>query len=241
VCPDVQTLRQVRLGSLLRWSERRRGGAAVAQILPSTVRTGVKLVRALSQAPAAHEEQQVGPVPLEDLLAAVARGDHSAYELVYERVTAAVYGIVRRVLRDPAQSEEVTQEALLQVWTNAPRYDPGRGSAQSWIMTIAHRRAVDRVRSEESTKRCGDRYAGREVPAEFDCVAEDVTMRLEQAAVRKCLATLTALQREAITLTYYDGWTYPEAAKRLGAPLGTVKTRIRDGLIRMRDCLAVTA
>ena len=201
----------------------------------------MKLGRALALPSTDQEQQQQGRAALEDLLAAVARGEEAAYEDVYERVSGPVYGIVRRVLRDPAQSEEVAQEVLLQVWTQAPRYDRGRGSALSWIMTLAHRRAVDRVRSEQAVTRLRDRCSAHETQAEFDCVAEDVGLRLDQAAENKCLAVLTALQREVITLAYYDGLTYTEVAARLGAPLGTVKTRIRDGLIRMRDCMGVTA
>jgi RNA polymerase sigma-70 factor (ECF subfamily) len=199
------------------------------------------LARDLAPVPQAHEACHERPEPLETVLAAVARGDHAAYEQLYDRIAGPVYGIVRRVLRDPAQSEEVTQEVLLQIWTHATRYEEVRGSALGWVMTLAHRRAVDRVRSEESAIKHRDRYAAREIPGEFDCVAEDVALRLEQAAVRKCLTALTALQRQAITLAYYDGLTYPEVAARLRAPLGTVKTRIRDGLINLRGCLGVTA
>jgi RNA polymerase sigma-70 factor (ECF subfamily) len=181
------------------------------------------LARHLAPGPQAHEGRHERPEPLETVLAAVAKGDHAAYERLYDRIAGPVYGIVRRVLRDPAQSEEVTQEVLLQIWTHATRCEQGRGSALGWVMTLAHRRAVDRVRSEESATKHRDRYAAREIPGEFDCVAEDVALRLEQAAVRKCLTALTALQRQAITLAYYDGLTYPEVAVRLRAPLGTAR------------------
>jgi RNA polymerase sigma-70 factor (ECF subfamily) len=181
------------------------------------------------------------PVRLEELLAEVARGARDAYEVLYTRVSAAVYGMVVRVLRDRAQSEEVAQEALLQVWREANRFDEKQGSAMAWIMTIAHRRAVDRVRSEESASKRTQRLAARDVETSFDSVSEDVELQLEREAVRKCLATLTVLQRDAVNLAYYSGHTYPEVANQLGVPLGTVKTRIRDGLIRLRDCLGVTA
>lgn len=181
------------------------------------------------------------PERLEDLLTQVAHGDQNAYEALYKRVSGPVYGLVLRVLRDPAQSQEVAQEALLQVWREATRYDENQGSATAWVMTIAHRRAVDRVRSEESASRRNERLAVRDVETSFDSVAEDVELRLEREAVRKCLDSLTDLQRQAVDLAYYGGRTYREVSEQLDTPLGTVKTRMRDGLIRMRDCLGVAA
>jgi RNA polymerase sigma-70 factor (ECF subfamily) len=178
---------------------------------------------------------------LEDLLVAVSRGDQEAFEALYERVSAPVYGLVRRVLRDPAQSEEVTQEVLLNVWTSAVRYDPARGSAMAWVMTMAHRRAVDRVRSEQSASDRHRRLGAREIDPAYDCVAETVETRLDQEAVRRCLSSLTDLQRESVTLAYYSGRSYREVAEHLELPVGTVKTRMRDGLIRLRDCLGVVA
>lgn len=183
--------------------------------------------------------REPAPPRVEDLLVEVAQGSQVAYEALYNRVSASVYGLVVRVLRDRAQSEEVAQEALLQVWREAARYDERQGGAMAWVMTIAHRRAVDRVRSEESAARRSQRHALREVETSFDSVAEDVETTLEREAVRKCLAALTTLQREAVDLAYYSGLTYREVAEQLEVPLGTVKTRMRDGLIRMRDCLGV--
>jgi RNA polymerase sigma-70 factor, ECF subfamily len=177
------------------------------------------------------------PGDLELAIGAVARGDQSAFAAVYDRVAPAVLGTVRRVLRDPAQSEEVMQEVLLEVWRTAARFDPERGSATAWVMTLAHRRAVDRVRSQQ-------RASGRELLAaratvDYDEVTEAVEVHLEHERVRRCLATLTDLQREAVTLAYYHGYTYAEVAALLGVAVGTVKTRMRDGLIRLRDCLGV--
>jgi len=181
----------------------------------------------------------VGDESLESLLGLVARGDQRAFERVFEQVAAPVFGIVRRVLRDPAQSEEIAQEVLLEVWRQAARFSPERGSALSWVMTIAHRRAVDRVRTEAAASARTARAFWQDQPAEYDQVAEQVEVRLEQERVRRCLDTLTDLQRESVDLAYYGGYTYREVGELLGVALGTVKTRLRDGLIRMRDCLGV--
>jgi RNA polymerase sigma-70 factor (ECF subfamily) len=175
---------------------------------------------------------------LGDLLEHVARGDQDAFETVYERISGPVYGLALRIVRDPAQSEEVAQEVLVEVWRTASRFEPGRGSAMSWVMTLAHRRAVDRVRSAQAAAEREQRVSHATAP-EYDEVAEDVQTRLEAEQVRRCLSALTDTQRESVTLAYYGGYTYREVAELLKAPLGTIKTRMRDGLIRLRDCLGV--
>ena len=182
----------------------------------------------------------VGTAPCPDLaalLGQVAKGDQAAFEAVYDRVAAPVFGTVRSVVRDPSLSEEVTQEVFVEVWRAASRFDAGKGSPMAWVATIAHRRAVDRVRSEQrSAER--DRRAGSSLIA-YDDVAETVEDNLDRERVRRCLRALTDLQREAVTLAYYGGYTYREVANLLRVPAGTVNTRMRDGLIRLRDCLGV--
>src|ERR1700754_3748108 len=176
----------------------------------------------------------------EQLLVRVARGDETAFGRFYDAVIATVWGVVRRVVRDRAQSEEVVQEVFVEVWRTASRFEPARGSALAWVTTLAHRRAVERVRSEQAASRRDQLAVDRSVPRPYDEVSEQAGLRLERQQVRRCVNTLTELQRESVLLAFYRGCTYPEVASLLGVPLGTIKTRMRDGLIRLRDCLGVT-
>jgi RNA polymerase sigma-70 factor (ECF subfamily) len=175
-----------------------------------------------------------------DLMARVARGDSAAFAQLYDLMAPRVYGLIRRVLRNPAQSEEVTQEVMVEIWRTATRYDADRGSLTSWILTMAHRRAIDRVRSEQSSTDREQAVAAASSITEYDEVAETVTTNLEVEQVRHCLGSLTELQRESVTLAYYGGYSYREVAELLDAKLATIKARMRDGLIRLRDCLGVT-
>ncbi|MBK6009863.1 ECF RNA polymerase sigma factor SigK [Streptomyces sp. MBT53] len=184
--------------------------------------------------------EPTGP-DLAELVGRVALGDEDAFAGVYDVVAGPVLGVVRAVLRDQAQSEEVTQEVLVEVWRTAPRYRSDRGTAINWILTLAHRRAIDRVRSADAAAARDHKAALLDRLPEYDEVAEHVEARLEREQVRRCVRTLTELQRQAVTLAYYRGLTYREVAEALALPLGTVKTRLRDGLIRLRDCLGVTA
>ncbi|MEK9520826.1 ECF RNA polymerase sigma factor SigK [Streptomyces venezuelae] len=169
----------------------------------------------------------------------VALGDQQAFTAVFEAVSGPVLGLVRTVLRDAAQSEEVAQEVLVEVWRTAARYEPARGSVMTWVLMLAHRRAVDRVRSEQAASNREKRAALLDHAAAYDEVVEQVEGRLEREQVRRCLGGLTELQHQSVTLAYYRGLTYREVAELLAVPLGTVKARMRDGLIRLRDCLGV--
>ena len=176
---------------------------------------------------------------IDNLLRAVARGDDAAFTRLYDLLAPRVFGLARRVLRDPAQAEEMAQEVLVEVWRTASRFDAQRGSGLAWVLTIAHRRTVDRVRSEQAASDRMQKVAAASVQVPYDEVADQVGARLERQQVRRCLDGLTELQRQAITLAYYGGHTYREVATLLDAALPTVKTRMRDGLIRLRDCLNV--
>jgi RNA polymerase sigma-70 factor (ECF subfamily) len=182
-----------------------------------------------------------GPPSVDQLLVAVAQGEHASFEALYDRTASKVFGLVRRVVRDAAQAEEVAQEVFLEVWRSAPAYDSSRGRGETWVLTIAHRRAVDRVRSAQAATDRDLRAARRDVERDYDVVSETVEARLESEAVREALGSLTAVQRQAVQLAYYGGYTHSEISVVLGVPLGTVKTRIRDGLIRLRDAMGVTA
>lgn len=178
-----------------------------------------------------------GTDPLERLLARCARVDEAAFAELYDRTASRVFGLIRRVVRDPAQAEEVTQEAYLEMWRHAARFDSERSSALSWIFTIAHRRAVDRVRAAAASGRRDLAYGLRNRPVEHDETSETVGDRLDARRVRAALDALTPTQRAAVDLAYFGGYTHREIAAQLDIPLGTAKTRIRDGLIRLRDAL----
>jgi RNA polymerase sigma-70 factor (ECF subfamily) len=176
-----------------------------------------------------------------ELLQRVARGDQAAFARVYDLISPRVFGLILRVLVDRAQSEEVLQEVFLEVWQSASRFAPNRGQGRSWVLTIAHRRAVDRVRSAQASTDRDVRAGFRNLDVPHDGVAEQVELRIEGEKVTAALTALPEVQREALTLAYYGGYSQSEIAALVGAPLGTIKTRMRDGLSRLRAEMGVTA
>jgi RNA polymerase sigma-70 factor (ECF subfamily) len=169
---------------------------------------------------------------LNSLLRAVARGEQGAFDLVYEQLREPVYRQVRAVLRNPELCKEVTQEVFLELWCTAVHYDPAKGSAAGWAMTMARRRAIDRVRSTAASTARDQRTAPAVVL--WDETHEAAAETLDRERLARCLAQLSGLQREAIMLAYYGEHTYSQVAEIVGAPLGTVKGRIRDALIKLR-------
>ena len=176
-------------------------------------------------------------VTTEELMVATAAGDRYAFSSLYERLMPTVIGVATRVLRDRALAEEVAQEVMVEVWSKADRFEADRGSAAAWVSTFAHRRAIDRVRSEQASRDRVDRVATRDRERAFDVVAEEVEVSLEHWQVRQALQTLSDVQREAIELAYFSGYTYRDVAQVLGIPEGTAKSRLRDGLARLRTAL----
>jgi RNA polymerase sigma-70 factor (ECF subfamily) len=174
------------------------------------------------------------------LLEQVARGDQAAFAEFYELTSRRVFGMARRVLIDVDLSEDTTQEVFLQVWQNAAKFNPDAGSALAWLMTISHRRAVDKVRSSQSSTDREARYGASSQDIDHDSVSDEVGSRLEAEAVVRCLDTLTETQQESVRLAYYGGFTYREVAEKLNAAVPTIKSRIRDGLIRLKTCLGVS-
>lgn len=173
----------------------------------------------------------------EDLMGAVADGDPLAFAALYDRMAPAVHGTARAVLHDPDHAAEVTQEVMLEAWRTAARYDADQGTVRTWLVMLAHRRAVDRVRSVQSQRDRDQRVLDGEHHSPFDPVSEEVEEAMERRRVRQCLDSLTQTQRDAVMLAYYGGRSYREVAEQLVAPLPTIKSRIRDGLTRLRDCL----
>jgi RNA polymerase sigma-70 factor (ECF subfamily) len=177
----------------------------------------------------------------DELLPRVAQGDQTAFAELYDQTAPRVLGLVKRLLKDHAQSEEVTQEVFLEIWQNATRFDSTRGSAASWMLTMAHRRAVDRIRASQAGRDRDLKIGVRDLETDYDSVTESVEIRIEHERVERALGRLTELQRQAVKLAYYGGLSHSEVAKLLDVPIGTVKTRLRDGMIRLRDEMGVAS
>ena len=177
---------------------------------------------------------------LDALLRQVARRDAEAFAALYDHTRSRVYGLVTRVLRDAGYSEETTQEIYLEVWRTAEAFDSTKGSALSWLLTMAHRRAVDRVRAEQSAGQRESRYGAANVERSGDLVADSAIASDERRRVAACLDSLTDVQRQCIELAYYSGLTYAEVSQKLSANLSTIKSRMRDALRGLRGCLGVS-
>lgn len=173
------------------------------------------------------------------LIRQMAEGDQSALAALYDGTSRLIYGLALRILGDPAMAEEVTIEVYMQAWRQAVSYDPGRGTPLAWLLTLARSRAIDRLRSRAEARR-------REILLEAAMVIPASTVDPEEASeaaerrrlVQTALTTLTPEQREVIELAYFSGLSHSEIAARFGQPLGTVKTRIRLGMMRLRELLA---
>ncbi|HPX38185.1 MAG TPA: sigma-70 family RNA polymerase sigma factor [Mycobacterium sp.] len=185
------------------------------------------------------EGERLVSADLDTLLRRVAHRDREAFAAFYDATCSRVYGMVLRVLRDPGYTEETTQEVYLQVWRTAESYDPASGTPLAWLLTLAHRRAVDRVRSEQAASRRDFHYGTTSVERPADHVSDAAIAGDERRRVTACLDGLTDVQRECIELAYFGGMTYVEVSERLAANLATVKSRMRDALRGLRKCLGV--
>ncbi|MFD3755642.1 ECF RNA polymerase sigma factor SigK [Streptomyces sp. NPDC058622] len=190
-----------------------------------------------AEPPGEPEDSRSGEAGLDAQLLLAADGDREAFARVYDALTVPVMGLVCRVLRDADQAAEVTQDVMIEVWRTAGRFRPELGSAKAWVLVLAHRRAVDRVRAVRARGEREGKAALLDRTTPFDEVAAEVEEREEHARVRRCLSALSEVQREAVLLAFYQGMTYREVARSLSSPEGTVKSRLRDGLQRLRACL----
>ena len=192
----------------------------------------------MSSQPSGGTDQTAAPTS-EELMLRIADGSESAFEELYDRLSPQVFGLIRRILKDQAQSEEVVQEVFVEAWQQATRYDAARGKAITWLLTLAHRRAVDRVRASQASKDRDLREGIKAFQASYDDVEETTIQRDESRRVNRALQRLSDGQREAIQLAYFGGYTHLEVADMLKIPVGTAKTRIRDGMNKLRDLMGV--
>src|SRR5690606_4945570 len=175
-----------------------------------------------------------------DLLVRVAGGDQRAFAELYDLLSPRVFALILRVVVNRSQSEEVLQEVFLEIWQSAARFAPNRGQGRSWVLTIAHRRAVDRVRASQSSADRAVRVGVRDFAAARNVVEAAAGDRLEGSGGGHARSGLPEAQQEGLILSYYGGYSQSEIAAMIGAPLGTVKTRMRDGLTRLRSELGVS-
>ena len=171
----------------------------------------------------------------EELLAAISNGDERALADLYDRFGRVAYALALRVVRDPALAQDAVQDAFLSAWRTAASFDLRRGKAQTWLLTLVHRRAVDVVRRQD--RRRAEHLADDAPAAASASTDDEAALREQRRSVQAALARLPPDQREALELAYYGGLTQAELAERLGIPLGTVKSRVFAGLARLRDLL----
>ncbi|MBG6192180.1 RNA polymerase sigma-70 factor (ECF subfamily) [Arthrobacter sp. CAN_A212] len=191
----------------------------------------------VSRPAALHTKFTAAHTRLAGFLHRISEGDRDAFSAFYYQTARQVYGLARRIIVDSEIAQETTQEVYLFVWQQARRYDPALGSPMAWLMTITHRRAVDKVRAEQSSTNRAARWASANHSPDYDSVAETAITRVEAQTVATCLERLSTLQGEAINLAYYQCMTYRQVSEHLSIPLSTIKTRIRDGLKNLRLCL----
>jgi len=171
---------------------------------------------------------------IDGLLVGLAAGDNSCYRPLHDAVTDSVYRVAHRIVRDPHQAEEVRQEVLTEIWQRSARFDPAKGTALTWIMTMARARAIDRVRHSQRSKERDHLYSTGFFTRSVDFVSDSVNSDAQIGMIKQGLSALTPIQREALLLNHLHGLTQSEVAQLLQIPIGTVKTRVRDGLIRLR-------
>jgi len=197
--------------------------------------------RVTQNPPTSVNDDESSPPNHNEILIRVADGDQGAFSELYDQIAPRVLGLIHRLVRDHAQSEEVAQEVFLEIWQTATRFDPAKGAATTWVMTMAHRRAVDRIRASQASRTRDLKIGIRDFTPAYADVAESVQVRVEHDRVEKAMLSLTQLQRQAVSLAYYGGYSHSEVADMLSVPIGTVKTRLRDGMIRLRDELDVAS
>ena len=172
-----------------------------------------------------------------ELLHAIARGDEQALAAIYDRYRLILFGLVLRILHDRSEAEDVLQEAFLQVWRRSSDFDESRGRVFTWLVTIARSRALDRLRVIGSRARLADEVVAYSPGEDVGDAAEDALKSEQGTIVRQALVELPEEQRRALFLAYFEGLTQTEISARLGEPLGTVKTRMRSGLMKLRELL----
>lgn len=210
---------------------------------PETAPTRDASVVAISEA---RSRDALGVVPaatqreLHSLLAASAAGSESAFAELYDRTIDRIYAMVLRVLRAPDHTCEVNQEIYLEIWRRSANYDPGKGTVLTWMSMIAHHRAVDRVRMVTRASVLDTQVARLAYATDYDQVWDSVVVNLDAARVRRALAKLTPIQLEAVMLVYFGRRSPREIADHLRVPVATVKTRVRDGLLRLRTAMVPT-